>query len=1243
VGVNIIANQTMMKLKPVHHSLMSLIILLSVISCDTNKEIKRPADPWVFRSVLDRKPRMVTAALHDNLYVSYDARNCQLYKAWKGGVVFDGAVYTTKHGPQPTSKGYAYYQLQEDPKFFWYFVQNGKESEALPHFKGYYFKDGHVTFRFALEDENKQLTIVEETPEYATKDDKTGLQRTFTVTNLPSGVDIKIKTLITNMQEESDYESDGDLKVIKKEKQEMKSGSVYNAETELVLNRNSSTQFTIFYHPGFDLKGEPKEEAPKDVLKQGAALIDGSDCRTCHNETVKTVGPAYVDIAKKYDFTEGNVKMLVTKVMKGGAGNWGQVPMTAHPDLTEEVGTKMVNYIMSLDGEEQKKPEGESTPDFSIGTRYISFPLDEKNEFEKKVEGTEYPGLAVSIFKIENRDINFYELPNVADPVYTAEAPGLHFTDEAFKDKPEVAQNVLMHIKGFLNIDKEENYVIRLVSDDGSKMWLDSKLIIDNDGMHGPEAKDAEMLLKKGKHAIEIIYYQGGGGGALSLQWAKHGEAKFKVIPSNLLSHNKRLYKKSFPYVSLSKLIRNVPGDKRDEAGVHPSFEVSQARPSSFEPKVGGLDFLSDSSLLVCTWDSVGPLYRLEGVTRNNPEAIKVTRIASGLAEPLGVKVVNDTIYVLQKQELTRLLDNDKDGIIDEYQTVCDGWKVSANFHEFAFGLAYKDGYFYAALATAINPGGASTNPQIPDRGKAIKISKKDGSFEFIASGLRTPNGINFGVDDQLFIADNQGDWLPASKILHITNGSWYGSRSVDFEGTATLREKPPVVWLPQDEIGNSPSQPIAIDLGPYKGQQLHGEVTHGGLKRVFMEKVNGEYQGAVFRFTQGLEGGVNRVVWGPDNALYVGMIGNPGNWNTTGGKWFGLQKLKWTGKPAFEMLAVRAKSNGMEIEMTEPISEDYGNSVADYEVKQWYYKPTADYGGPKLDEKFLKIRSVNISADRKKIFLELDGLEPNHVVYIRLKGIFISTENRNLWATESWYTLNQIPSNSPGFSNPSKEPVANTLTEKEQQSGWKLLFDGRTTAGWRKYRGEKAGKAWKVKDGALYLDTSNKKDWQTGDGGDIITAEEFENYELSLEWKIQKCGNSGIIFNVVESDKNEYVWNTGPEMQVLDNICHPDGRIEKHRVGNLYDLIDSKYVAANPPGEWNRARIIANHGKYELWLNGYQIVEVDMTSQAWRDLIRGSKFKDMPDFGKSTKGHIALQDHGDAVWFRNIKIKELK
>ena len=215
-----------------------------------------------------------------------------------------------------------------------------------------------------------------------------------------------------------------------------------------------------------------------------------------------------------------------------------------------------------------------------------------------------------------------------------------------------------------------------------------------------------------------------------------------------------------------------------------------------------------------------------------------------------------------------------------------------------------------------------------------------------------------------------------------------------------------------------------------------------------------------------------------------------------------------------------------------------------------------------------------------------------------------------------------------------------NTLSKKEEKAGWRLLFDGKSTTGWRNFNSNTIGNAWKVQDGALFLDNAVTA---REDRGDIMSADEFENYEFSIDWKIDSCGNSGIIFNVVEDPKYRAVWHTGPEMQVLDNACHPDAKIEKHRAGDLYDLIKSSKETVKPAGQWNTAKIVSNKGKYEFWLNGYKAVEFTMHDAQWDALVAGSKFKNMSDFGKATKGHIALQDHGDKVWYKNIKIREIK
>jgi cytochrome c len=217
-----------------------------------------------------------------------------------------------------------------------------------------------------------------------------------------------------------------------------------------------------------------------------------------------------------------------------------------------------------------------------------------------------------------------------------------------------------------------------------------------------------------------------------------------------------------------------------------------------------------------------------------------------------------------------------------------------------------------------------------------------------------------------------------------------------------------------------------------------------------------------------------------------------------------------------------------------------------------------------------------------------------------------------------------------------------NTLSEAEKKDGWKLLFDGKTTNGWRKFKSDKIGSAWKVADGALYLDVDAKKA-NPSEGGDLVSQGQYENYEFSLEWKIAACGNSGVMFNVQEGEKYNYVFVTGPEMQIVDNECHPDAKINKHRAGDLYDLIACSTETVKPAGEWNVAKIVSNNGKYEFWLNGTMNVEFTMHDAGWDNMVANSKFKTMPDFGKFKKGHISLQDHGDQVWFRNIKIKELK
>lgn len=219
--------------------------------------------------------------------------------------------------------------------------------------------------------------------------------------------------------------------------------------------------------------------------------------------------------------------------------------------------------------------------------------------------------------------------------------------------------------------------------------------------------------------------------------------------------------------------------------------------------------------------------------------------------------------------------------------------------------------------------------------------------------------------------------------------------------------------------------------------------------------------------------------------------------------------------------------------------------------------------------------------------------------------------------------------------------PPENTLTDQEKKDGWESLFDGTTTNGWHLYGGNPVDPAWKAEDGTIRLDASIEK---VGNGSrDIVTDNEYENFDLKYDWKIDTAGNSGLIFLIHEdSTKYKQTYYTGPEMQVLDNERHPDSKIIKHRAGDLYDLISSSKETVKPALEWNTAEIKVENGKLDLYLNGTNVVSTTLWDDNWKKLVAGSKFKGMKEFGTFKKGRIGLQDHGNNVWYRNIKLRKL-
>ncbi|MDN5201932.1 DUF1080 domain-containing protein [Fulvivirgaceae bacterium BMA10] len=1187
-------------------------LIIICFSCEKPRNYERPRDTWVFRSVMDKQPRMLTVALNKDLYTCYNLQSGNLYKVWKGGVNFDGAVYTTAHGIQPTSFGFPYAYDSTSTTQWSIKTAEGEETPEI-NYLGYVMKKGQVGIKFELKSGSGKSVKIREIPEYDQKDSLSGLVRRFMILD---GSDNDITPILAyHIGSEKIFEETVNGKKWDRNAQE--------AGKQDRFEINGKTVIKTYFHPIPETWSEPSMDE-LGLIANGRKLTEQSDCKTCHLEHENLVGPAYDSIAKRYPFEWPVVQSLAEKILNGGSGIWGDTPMSPHPDLSEEEAESMAYYLLSLDNEEEPVKE-KINPFLDVPSKVFELDDIDRSGGDKDAKQA---GVAVNFYLVDDSGVLYEDLTKSTSPILNAVAPAIHFTSGSGVFG-EMREYIYLEFSGYIKSDKRTERTFRLVSDDGSKFKLNGREIIDNGGMHAPKAVDGKAILQKGWNEFKVQFHQGGAGYGLSLQWSDD-DGIFSVLPDSVFYWDAGHFGKIMPYVPKGKLVKNIPGDKIPLDAVHPSFNVFQAKPSEFHPRIGGIDFIDQDKMVICTWDSAGSVYILENYQAQDPDSIIVKQIASGLAEPLGIKMVDGEMYVLQKQELTKLIDTNGDEVIDEYRKVCDSWHVTSHYHEFAFGLVYRDGNFYATLATDLG----ADYKNVKHRGKVVRISKDGSEVEFLAEGFRTPNGIAEGPDGALYVADNQGNWIPTSKIVRVEKGKFYGFKYADYDRVKDYEEDPPLAWLPHVEISNSPSQPAILNLGPYQNQLIHGDVTHGGIKRIFIDEVDGVKQGAAFRFIQGLDAGINRIMWGPDGSLYAGGVGSGGNWRHEGRLWYALHRLTYNQQSTFEMLAVRAKSDGMEIELTEPVVATTRLSKEDFEVQQYHYKATEQYGGPKIGVEDLQVVSANLSDDRKKIFLEIEGIKEEKVVYVHVKNPFTSENNQSLWSTETWYTMNKKPVNDPGFKN-QQEAQQNALNQQEIDAGWKLLFDGKTTKNWHNFNKEGISDKWIVTSaGELHLTDRG--------GGDIVTDEEYENFELSLEWKIIKGGNSGVMFNVVEDEQYGAPWLTGPELQILDNERHPDGRNDKHRAGDLYDMIESKFVTANEGGEWNRIRLIIKDGHVEHWQNGYKIVEYQMFGPEWTELIANSKFKNMQDFGKARKGKICIQDHSDKLWLRNIKIREL-
>ncbi|WP_394851323.1 hypothetical protein [Pontibacter diazotrophicus] len=469
--------------------------------------------------------------------------------------------------------------------------------------------------------------------------------------------------------------------------------------------------------------------------------------------------------------------------------------------------------------------------------------------------------------------------------------------------------------------------------------------------------------------------------------------------------------------------------------------------------EVGGLTVLPSGDLGVST--RRGDVYIVENPTSQRPYFRK---FASGLHEILGLAYKDGALYAAQRGELTKLIDTDMDGKADKYKTVYS-WPLSGHYHEYSFGPKIApDGDFFVTGNVAFGDEewwrGES---RVPWRGWTMKISE-DGRMEPWATGMRSPAGPGL-IDGELFYTDNQGEWMGSGGLWHVPKGAFTGHPAglrwtnmpnspvkltteqmyakldprqekneqgryikpeniVEEEHVAMYEMKEsfpelrtPAVWLPHGILGISNSEPVKIpeeNFGPFGGQVLVGDQGMSLISRVFLEQVNGEYQGASFLFRTGFQSGVLRLAWAKDGSLFVGETNR--GWGSAGEANYGLQRLVWNNRVPFEMRAVRAMPDGFEIEFTRPVDRKSAEDVASYSVSSFIYKYHPVYGSPPVETEENLIKGVKVSEDGMKARIVVDNLRRYYIHNITVGGVRERDNSYSLVHPTAYYTLNNIP-----------------------------------------------------------------------------------------------------------------------------------------------------------------------------------------------------------------------------------------